>query len=407
MPGRTGYKTLYDSNRVCVILLMGTDSDAQYSAIATKEPNHLYILKNGKGYLGETPLFGGDAERFCIIDNTNLDASNYINFTPEGDKLYYILASNAKYSMTISGTPTNRLLDQGKIYYYDGTSGEFVDYDYVAFQTMMADYITNLAVHAATARNIAAGTATGGIDNNHTEDTIPTTQAVYDYINSRKILEAQFFRKVEQYTIQTSDVTNALDTSGANADGSYNWVFSDPPTNSTTYPVGNHGLRFLLDNDSYDGNNNEIYYYIDLTDFIKEVDKINTPSIHLDVTTGADAHKIKADLNIRTGENSLLIDDGTSAGSPGAGVYLDKTVSTVNTTTHAYTHGIHTIDATNTTSEDAIVAASPDKLVTERSLVIYMETFFKDYIDGLLDDFVAYDINTVAPSSGGGSGSGS
>lgn len=404
------HKTIYDPSRVSVILLMGTDSDAQYAALKTAskvQTNHLYILKNGKGYLGEEPLFGGDAERFEIIDADEVDASHYITITPEANKIYYILANNAKYSATISGTPTDVPLDQGKLYHYDGTN--FVDLDYVAFQTMIAKYITDQAIHAAIR---SGGTVTGGIDNTHDELTIPTTGAVYDFITNQSIMSAQFFRMVKEHTVDSTDLANVLLTGSGdpNENGEYDWVYSDN-AHTTTYAEGTHGLLFTLDNDSVPGG--ESYYFIDLTNYIKEIDIENTDSIHLDVATSTNSHRIKADLNIRTGENSLLIDDGTGTGSLGAGVYLDKTTSSVNTSTHTYTHDIHTIDATNTTSEAVMAAASPTKLVTEQALVVYMETFFKDYIDGLLDDFVTYDVDSTTgatqyaanvPATSGGSG---
>lgn len=42
-------------------LLTGADPDAQYTAIGTKDDYTFYLLKNGKGYLGETALFGDAA----------------------------------------------------------------------------------------------------------------------------------------------------------------------------------------------------------------------------------------------------------------------------------------------------------------------------------------------------------
>ena len=42
-------------------LLTGADPDAQYTDVAVKDAYTFYLLKNGKGYLGELPLFGDAA----------------------------------------------------------------------------------------------------------------------------------------------------------------------------------------------------------------------------------------------------------------------------------------------------------------------------------------------------------
>lgn len=395
----SGHLALDDSNRVRIILLTGSDPDTQYSAIQASasgaQPNWLYILAaNGKGYLGDEPLFGGDAERFYVIDTDERDSTTkLITFTPEQGKIYYVVASDAKHTITDNSTTpattTTEFLDKGKFYVYDGVN--LVDFSYVAFQKMMADYILTTAVHAATDTGttdpISGATIySGGIQDLHNEQTIPTTEAVYQYITSQSIMDAQFFRHVIQYEIQTSDVTNANDTGtgGANENGEYDWVIN--PTTSAPYPAGTHGLKFTLDDDSLPGG--EAYYFVDLTNMIREVDMENTPSIHLDVASSTNSHNIKADLNIKSGENSLLID--TTAGSQG--VYLYKTTS--DTTGASPTTSIPKVgDTSITTPAQAIAAASPDKLVTEQAFVVYMENFFKPYLDTILDDFVSYDID--------------
>lgn len=42
-------------------LLTGDNPDSQYAAITTHDPLTFYLLGNGKGYLGDTPLFGDSA----------------------------------------------------------------------------------------------------------------------------------------------------------------------------------------------------------------------------------------------------------------------------------------------------------------------------------------------------------
>ena len=64
-------------------LLTGADPDAQYTAVAVKDAYTFYLLKNGKGYLGETALFGDAA--FDPADLiTNLSVGDY---TAEENKI--------------------------------------------------------------------------------------------------------------------------------------------------------------------------------------------------------------------------------------------------------------------------------------------------------------------------------
>ena len=45
------------ANRFQFKLLTGSDPQAQYNAISTKDAYTFYLLKNGIGYLGTTKLF--------------------------------------------------------------------------------------------------------------------------------------------------------------------------------------------------------------------------------------------------------------------------------------------------------------------------------------------------------------
>ncbi len=64
-------------------LLTGADPDAQYTAVAVKDAYTFYLLKNGKGYLGETALFGDAA-----FDPADLVADLSVgNYTVEENKI--------------------------------------------------------------------------------------------------------------------------------------------------------------------------------------------------------------------------------------------------------------------------------------------------------------------------------
>lgn len=63
-------------------LLKGTDPQAQYDAITTKDPNTLYLLKSGKGYLGDSMLFNADSS----IDFADLQGvRNKLTYTVTDD----------------------------------------------------------------------------------------------------------------------------------------------------------------------------------------------------------------------------------------------------------------------------------------------------------------------------------
>lgn len=69
-------------------LLRGEDPQAQYDAIATKDPDTLYLLQSGKGYLGDFMLFNADSN----IDFADLqqvkDKLTYTETDEEGEHTY-------------------------------------------------------------------------------------------------------------------------------------------------------------------------------------------------------------------------------------------------------------------------------------------------------------------------------
>ena len=71
------------ANKFQFKLLTGSDPNAQYAAIPVHDAYTFYLLNNGVGYLGDVPLFGGDAERFVVLDTAG-------TVTTEPDKVYVI-----------------------------------------------------------------------------------------------------------------------------------------------------------------------------------------------------------------------------------------------------------------------------------------------------------------------------
>ena len=169
---------------------------------------------------------------------------------------------------------------------------------------------------------------------------IASTKAIVDYVtakvsNASGILNTAFFRKVESHTITADDLTDS----------------------SITLPSGTVegevGLLFTADvNGNDDGN--EQYFFISLKNYLKNVyTPENSNSINMSISSD---NKIKAELNIKSDETSLKVDEKNG------GVYLEK-ASVIN--------------------EDAPSAA---KLITEDVLVNYIKSVMANAITYTEDD---------------------
>lgn len=253
-------------------LLTGSDPQAQYDAITTKDNMTFYLLSTGIGYLGNTPLFGGGAQNTVVMTSGTLTS-------PESGKLYVL--SNVTYnSKTLTG-----------LYFYNGSTLDSYS------DELIATYIQNILT-----TDMSTDGYTG--DNN----TIASTKAIMDLINAKlsdsSIVNAAFFRKVESHTLTADDLTNSAIQLPSGA------------------KEGDVGLLFTADTDANDGG--ESYYFISLVSYLTSVyDVENSNSINMSMSPD---NKIKAELNIKSTETSLKVD------KTNGGVYLEK-ATTVNDST--------------------------------------------------------------------------
>ena len=253
-------------------LLTGSDPQAQYDAITTKDNMTFYLLSTGIGYLGNTPLFGGGAQNTVVMTSGTLTS-------PESGKLYVL--SNVTYnSETLTG-----------LYFYNGSTLDSYS------DELIATYIQNILT-----TDMSTDGYTG--DNN----TIASTKAIMDLINAKlsdsSIVNAAFFRKVESHTLTADDLKNSAIQLPSGA------------------KEGDVGLLFTADTDAEDGG--ESYYFISLVSYLTSVyDVENSDSINMSMSAD---NKIKAELNIKSTETSLKVD------KTNGGVYLDK-ATTVNDST--------------------------------------------------------------------------
>ena len=253
-------------------LLTGSDPQAQYDAITTKDNMTFYLLSTGIGYLGNTPLFGGGAQNTVVMTSGTLTS-------PESGKLYVL--SNVTYnSKVLTG-----------LYFYNGSTLDSYS------DELIATYIQNILT-----TDMSTDGYTG--DNN----TIASTKAIMDLINAKlsdsSIVNAAFFRKVESHTLTADDLTNSAIQLPSGA------------------KEGDVGLLFTADTDANDGG--ESYYFISLVSYLTSVyDVENSNSINMSMSPD---NKIKAELNIKSTETSLKVD------KTNGGVYLEK-ATTVNDST--------------------------------------------------------------------------
>ena len=220
-------------------ILSSADPQAQYNAIATKDPMTFYLLNTGIGYLGTVKLFDATEDN-AVIKNLVTDMC-----------------------------------------------GE----DFVADDVSTA-----------------------------------STKAIVDYVAEKfddiaAILTTSFFRHVESHTLSEADLAN------------------DAISVPDGCQAGDVGLLFTADTDGENGG--ETYYFIPLTDYLQNV---YTPESSKSITmTISSDNKIKAELQVKAGEESIKVDEENG------GVYIEKTA---------------------TISEEA---PSDAKLVTEASIVAYIK----------------------------------
>lgn len=300
-------------------LLTGSDPQAQYDAITTKDSITFYLLNTGIGYLGDTPLFGGGVQNTVVMTSGTLTS-------PESGKLYVL--SNVTYnSEALTG-----------LYFYNGSTLDSYS------DELIATYIQNILT-----TNMSTDGYTG--DNN----TIASTKAIMDLINAKlsdsSIVNAAFFRKVESHTLTANDLTNSAIQLPSGA------------------KEGDVGLLFTADTDAEDGG--ESYYFISLVSYLTSVyDVENSDSINMSMSAD---NKIKAELNIKSTETSLKVDETNG------GVYLEK-ATTVNDST-----------------------PSTDKLITEAVLVDYVQNAVlpavTKAINEALADVVTYTVDDGTTTS--------
>ena len=332
------------ANKFQFKLLTSSNPQAQYDAITTKDAYTFYLLGNGTGYLGDVPLFGGDAEKINLVTSPG-------ELTLEADKSYTVVVDG----VTVSGVS----IPQGIYYSADGTTIENITYKTIA------QYIADKAITDMTADGYTG-------DN----DTLATTKAIVDYVknvvSNQSILEAKFFKEVVKVKLTQDDIDGV--TSSPNV-AAYGAIFGGADNH-----VDDIGLIFTLDaTNTSDDDSDDVYVFVNLHELLHTYSVESSDSITMTETPdGAHGSKFKAELKVKSTETSLKV--GTD------GVYLEKT------------DVINDGDGTDSTPEP-----SADRLVTEEALVNYIVNSVLPAVDSAiteaLKDVVTYAIDdgTVTP----------
>ena len=310
------------ANKFQFKLLTSADPQAQYDALTVKDAYTFYLLGNGVGYLGEVPLFGGDAEKFNLITSTGV-------LTLEADKLYVVAVDG----VTVDGN----VISQGVYYSADGTTIENITYKTIA------QYIADKAIKNMTADGYAG-------DN----DTIATTKAIVDYVNNvvnnQSILEAKFFKEVAKVKLTQDDIDGLSSSPNVTA---YGAIFSGADNH-----VDDIGLVFTLDaTDTASDDTDDVYIFVNLHELIHIYTVESSDSITMtEVANGSHGSKFKAEL--KTNDSSIEVTSD--------GVSLKKSEVTDKTLTAAN--------------------ASADKLVTEKVMEAFVRSVLEDYVSYNEDD---------------------
>ena len=348
------------SNYFQMKILTGENCMSNYNAIQTKDPLTFYLLQNGKGFLGSTQLFGQEIEDSVHLLDTPGDKTSQI----QDGKVYAVIVDGVTVGVDSDSQPIS--YQQG-MYLGRITNGSTIleNFSYKS----ITQYIAERAVRSLFVDDGNGNQTIQGVAGTNTE--IPTTKALVDYvqaaISDQSILQAQFFKSVESYTVTATDVA------GTTASPLYADLLT--PTNQfADAHAGDIGLIFTRDAVGSKTNNDDVHIFVNLHDLLTMYDVADTNTIDLTIGNKAGSNhtkEIKADLKIKQGESSIQVDDTNG------GVYLKKTVVTES-------NG----EVTDSGIAANLSTARDDVLVTEKSLL------------KLLEQYVKYQVVTTIEGSG-------
>ncbi len=172
------------------------------SGIFTHDPYTFYLFdQGGIGYLGDTPLFGGDASKFNMISSNK----TYADLKPNA---FYFCTANCTVTDNEDPHVTTHTLTQGSIWITNGSSVPN-EISWTNFTTYMARYITGYAIQSD-GTNLPSGDTWDETFNGN-DTTLLTSAAtrtlINNIVNAQAILSISFFKSVELHTITAAEIT--------------------------------------------------------------------------------------------------------------------------------------------------------------------------------------------------------
>ena len=228
---------------------------AMYDSLINSEthlhdPYTFYLFdKGGVGYLGDTPLFGGDASKFNMITgNTAADALKPNSF-------YFVTAD-----CTITdSTSTVHTAKAGSIWVTNASSIP-QELSLSIFTTYMTNYVASQAVHSDDAS--LNETFTG------TDTSLMTSAAVSTLVNavvnSQAILSISFFKDVKTVTLTATDITAEEVTFTVGEDPNTHDPITATASISANDHAGDIGLVFFCQTGTDDDDGNDEWVFVNL-----------------------------------------------------------------------------------------------------------------------------------------------
>ena len=296
------------------ILTGATEDDcmARYEQLAqeTSEGSGVFVHdqytfylfdKGGVGYLGDTPLFGGDASKFNMLGAN----ATYDDLKP--NSFYFITADC---TITDSDPATVTHTCKAGTIWITNSSNVPSEISWTSFNTYMARYIT-ASVIQSDGTNLPSGDAwdeTFAGDDDTLLTSAATKTLIDNLINAQAILNINFFRDVKKVTLTAADI--ASDPKVVTFQIGTDSKTGDPITATAALTANDHegdvGLVFQVQyGDEYDptDNDGDEWIFVNLHELINlYVADPSAQTTQMTITDDSAEHtkKIKVEVNKAT-----------------------------------------------------------------------------------------------------------
>lgn len=326
------------------------------------DPYTFYLFdKGGIGYLGDTPLFGGDTSKFNMITgNTVADALKPNSF-------YFVTANCTITDSTSTGTdpdPGVHTAKAGSIWVTNASSIP-QELSLSIFTTYMTNYVASQAIHSDDAS--LDETFTG------TDTSLMTSAAVSTLINavvnSQTILSISFFKDVKTVTLTAADITAGKVTFTVREDPDTH----NPITATATLSANDHandiGLVFFCQTGVKSDDGNDEWVFVNLHELI------NLYSGSTSDTTVVTVVNDSADSTGHTKQIRVEVNQSKKTASEFEQMVLDA---------------IAAVDGPNASSYDPTDAngdnLSPNKFISESQLVGILVSTLNHFVQVIWDE---------------------